>query len=95
MKSSELNWSKTRAQCPYCQGWYTKQGILGHIRFRHPDRNKERTDDTDEIKNLKFKMYVEVAKIYHRNGRLPQHIRENVLDMMLLDFLSRRAKGKS
>ncbi len=30
-----FRWSKTKAQCPYCDGWMTRQGLNGHIRFRH------------------------------------------------------------
>ena len=28
-------WSKTQAECPVCHRWMTRQGLNGHIRFRH------------------------------------------------------------
>lgn len=33
-----VRWSKTQAQCPYCGRWMTRQGLNGHIRFRHTQR---------------------------------------------------------
>lgn len=34
-RKPSVRWSKTKAQCPYCDRWMTRQGLNGHIRFRH------------------------------------------------------------
>ena len=34
-RKPEVRWSKTQAQCPYCGWWMTRQGLNGHIRFKH------------------------------------------------------------
>ena len=93
MRSNELTWSKTRAQDPYCGGWYTRQGIQGHIRFRHPDAKK--TEQTNIEKASFALMYAAAVGMLAKNGRLTQDLREQLLDRMLLDFLERKARGKT
>ena len=75
MKTQDLKWSKTRAQCPYCGDWYTKQGILGHIRFRHPDKKKKETDVMqDMLKEQFYDIYLKAEKTFRDQGRLtPQY----------------------
>ncbi|MGD0855474.1 MAG: hypothetical protein ABSA18_06680 [Dehalococcoidia bacterium] len=85
--------NKTRAQCPYCGGWFTRQGILGHIRFRHPDQKK----DTDKatVNVALATVYLEATKMYTRDGRLTAEVRDRLLDLFLLDYLERLAEGKT
>ncbi len=93
MQTNDLTWSKTRAQCLYCGGWYTRQGILGHIRFRHPDAKK--TEQTNMEKASFALMYAAAVATMVKDGRLTQELREALLDRMLLDFLERKARGKT
>jgi len=92
MRSEDFAWSKTRAQCPYCGGWYTRQGILGHIRFRHPDSKKD--EKKEAIRTMWTAAYLKAAETYARDGRLPPGLREQLLDYFLLDYLEKLAKGK-
>jgi hypothetical protein len=93
MDSKDLNWSKTRVQCPYCDGWYTTQGIQGHIRFRHPDQTRDETKEA--IKIMWTAAYVKAVEMYQRDGRLSAAMREQLLDYFLLEYLGRLAKGKT
>jgi hypothetical protein len=90
MQSEDFTWSKTKAQCPYCGGWYTRQGILGHIRFRHPDYKKDETKEA--IKAIWTASYVKAVEMYRRNGRLSAELREQLLDLFLLDYLEKLAR---
>jgi len=92
MRTKDLKWSKTRAECPYCGEWFTRQGILGHIRFRHPDK-EEREDDTTKQGNRL--VYMRAAGVFAKHGRLTPELRESSFDQMLLDFLYKKAGGKS
>jgi hypothetical protein len=93
MTSNDFKWSKTRAQCPYCGGWFTRQGILGHIRFRHPDQKK---DDNKAITDMAWATaYIKATEMYRRDGRLTAEVRDRLLDSFLLDYLERRASGKT
>ncbi len=95
MKSStEFKWSKTRAQCPYCKGWYTRQGIQGHIRFRHPDSKKEEKSSDELRKAATYNTYVSLLAEYSKTNRLRPEVREMLWDMMLLDYLHMKSKGK-
>ena len=98
MKLDDLKWSKTRAQCPHCGNWYTKQGVLGHIRFRHSESckvsNNVRKEYDDLIKDKYLELYVEVVQRYKKTKRLSPQIREQILDMMLFDFLEKKSEGK-
>jgi hypothetical protein len=95
MLTEELKWSKTRVQCPYCDGWYTKQGILGHIRFRHPDRKKKEVDVIDAlIKSEAVDLLVTVRKMMEEHGQLSEKLRNVLLDMMLIDYLEKLATRK-
>jgi hypothetical protein len=92
MPSKDFTWSKTRAQCPYCDGWFTRQGIQGHIRFRHPDRKKDEIAET--IRVLWTTTYLKAADMYNRTGRLSPQLREQLFDVFLLDYLAKLAEGK-
>jgi hypothetical protein len=92
MPSEDFNWNKTRAQCPYCGGWFTRQGINGHIRFRHPDRKKDDYDTTVDL--VWATEYVKAAQIFTRDGRLPPELRERLFDLFLLDYLGKLARSK-
>jgi hypothetical protein len=93
MSSEDFTWSKTRAQCPYCGGWFTRQGIQGHIRFRHPDRKKD--DDSATVNLVWVSEYVKTTQIFTRDGRLPPELRERLFDLFLLDYLEKLARGKT
>ncbi|MGD0857135.1 MAG: hypothetical protein ABSA18_15260 [Dehalococcoidia bacterium] len=93
MPSKDFSWSKTRAQCPYCGGWFTRQGILGHIRFRHPDKKKDADKATLNIDWVT--VYIKAAEMYMRDGRLTAEVRDRLLDSFLIDYLERRASGKT
>jgi len=88
MRAKDLKWSKTRAQCPYCDNWYSRQGILGHIRFRHPDRNKK----DDMLETPAQLALMRALRMMRENGRLTPETREILLDLMLLDYLQKMAK---
>ena len=88
MRAKDLKWSKTRAQCPYCHNWYTKQGILGHIRFRHPDSKREETDTFEDIFKAGFlDSCGKAVEVMKQHGRLTPEWREVLFDLMLLDYL--------
>jgi hypothetical protein len=96
MKIEDLKWSKTRAQCPYCQGWFTRQGILGHIRFKHPDRSNSEHDSIKSLLSLKAtEILMEANKMMADYGRLTPEFRERLFDIMLLDYLHKLSQGKS
>ena len=96
MQSKDLKWSKTRAQCPYCGGWFTRQGIGGHIRFRHPERRSDESDALAELTKSNYRsMYLEGLEMMERDQRLTTKLREYLLDRMLLDFLEKLARGKT
>lgn len=93
MRNQELNWSKTRVQCPYCDGWYTNQGIQGHIRFRHPDKKKN--EEKEEIKIRWTVVFGQALQVYQRDSCLTPALREHLLDVFLLDYLEKLATGKT
>lgn len=108
MQIKDLKWNKTRAQCPHCGGWFTRQGILGHIRFRHLYGGKigstERTLDQahsgqkdaftktlDQVFALKASnLLLTAVDMMNREGRLSEELRQNLSDMMLLDYLHKQ-----
>jgi len=90
MPSKDFTWSKTRAQCPYCSGWFTRQGIQGHIRFRHSDRRKD--EKTEAIRLLWTTTYVKAVDMYARTGGLSPQLREQLFDRFLLDYLEKLAR---
>lgn len=92
MQSEDFTWSKTRAQCPYCDGWFTRQGILGHIRFRHSGQGEDVKKEA--IKMMWTAAYLKATETYQRDGRLSAAAREQLLDLFLLDYLGKLAKGK-
>jgi len=89
----DFNWSKTRAQCPYCEGWFTRQGILGHIRFRHPDQKKDA--DKATVNAALAAVYIKATEMYTHDGRLTAELRDWLLDRFLLDYLERLATGRT
>lgn len=98
MRITDLKWNKTRVQCPYCEGWFTKQGILGHIRFRHPDKKKQKAEaDPIEslIKSRLLPVLVQANKMMQENGRLSEEFRGTLLDMMLIDYLVNALRSKT
>ena len=96
MRTEDLKWSKTRVECPYCGGWFTRQGIGGHIRFRHPERRSDESDALDEFTKSNYRsMYLEGLGMMERDLRLTTKLREYLLDRMLLDFLEKLARGKT
>jgi hypothetical protein len=90
MPSKDFTWSKTRAQCPYCSGWFTRQGIQGHIRFRHSDQKKDDSKAAGAM--LLATTYAKAAEMFARDGRIPTNLREHLLDRFLLDYLEKLAR---
>ena len=90
MKVEDLKWSKTKVQCPHCEGWFTRQGILGHIRFRHSAK-KEETGQSKITKAIYSATYLEIIAEYAKTGHLKLDHRETLLDWMLIDFLEKKA----
>ncbi len=89
MRAKDLKWSKTRAQCPHCHGWYTRQGIFGHIRFRHPSNKREESDPVEETLEDTYRddVYIKALAMFKNQGRLTPALRDYLLDCMLLDYL--------
>jgi len=66
------------------------------MRFRHAGEEKRKTDPLESLLRTEaFAAVTKAASMMQENGRLSQEFRERLLDMMLLDYLSKIAKGKS
>lgn len=95
MRTSDFKWSKTRVQCPYCQGWFTRQGILGHIRFRHQDKTSKKEPEAQSLdymyRSQAYSLFVKAAKMMGEYGRLSPEVRDVLWDLMLIDYISKIA----